>query len=521
MPSVNTNRSNKKPRSGRSTEPSKTAAPQKAPSEAAPEERRALDRVLSFLVYATFFLCLIYPYRDFDWGYHYRYGEYLLNHGELLRKDIFSWSMDGYKWVNHAWLYDPLVYLIYRWFSFAGLSVVGAIVCFLSFYLGVKKWALSYWQIGLLAIFFQNATSPVINQGIRSQVVALLLYSALLYCLFQERDGKKWSYWAFPFIFLIWANLHGSFPLGLAIFAVFLTCDFLLLFRSKVISVPCRWLLLAASFMASVAATFINPFTYHVYVEAFRHFGDPLLVYVTEWDYLRVGSWGGRFFAIFSLSLLTGFIIRRRLSDLPFIVTSLILGYLAVRAMRHVSPFMIITLPFAAMMLRDAHLNFERRFRAVPVISAGIIAATLWFVSAKRIFPLQLPSYSMEAYCSYGPKCSEVLTQYLLQNPPMGRGFNYYDWGSYLVGRGIRAKIFVDGRMHLWERDGYRAFAEYWRIYNDHDMKKFSQYRFDWVIAQTNSTLSRILESANDGLGLGRWKKVFSDRRASYFVREE
>ncbi len=202
------------------------------------------EKAFSFLVYAVFFLFLIYPYRDFDWGVHYRYGEYLLTHGQLLRRDSFSWTMEGYEWINHSWLYDPLVYLIFKYFSFGGLSIAGAIVCLLSFYLGVKRHRLSYWQIGILALFFQNAMTRIIGQGLRSQVFALLLFSLLIYSLLEQRAGKKWSYFALPALFLAWANLHGSFPLGLAIFAVFLASDFPLLFTSRVISVPRRCFLL-------------------------------------------------------------------------------------------------------------------------------------------------------------------------------------------------------------------------------------------------------------------------------------
>jgi len=51
-----------------------------------------LERISSALVYAGLLVCLLYPYADYDWGWHYRYGEYLLTHGRILRHDIYSWS---------------------------------------------------------------------------------------------------------------------------------------------------------------------------------------------------------------------------------------------------------------------------------------------------------------------------------------------------------------------------------------------------------------------------------------------
>ena len=61
------------------------------------QERRAravslLDSVPSVLVYPVLLLFLIYPYGDYDWGWHYRYGEYFWTHGRILRQDVYSWT---------------------------------------------------------------------------------------------------------------------------------------------------------------------------------------------------------------------------------------------------------------------------------------------------------------------------------------------------------------------------------------------------------------------------------------------
>src|SRR6266851_955935 len=41
------------------------------------------ERGLSVLVYAGLFPFLLYLYGDLDWGWHLRYGEYLLTHGRI------------------------------------------------------------------------------------------------------------------------------------------------------------------------------------------------------------------------------------------------------------------------------------------------------------------------------------------------------------------------------------------------------------------------------------------------------
>lgn len=96
------------------------------------------ERYLSLLIYIVLFLFLLYPYRDYDWGWHFKQGEYLITHGSLYLKDTFSSTLPGYEWINHEWLYDPLVYVIFSTTSFLGLSIMGAIVAFFTFYFCVK-----------------------------------------------------------------------------------------------------------------------------------------------------------------------------------------------------------------------------------------------------------------------------------------------------------------------------------------------------------------------------------------------
>ena len=103
-----------------------------------------LNRALSALVYLGLLLYFIYPYSDYDWGWHYRYGEYFFTQGKVLRHDIFSWTMPGYEWVNHSWLFDLLLYVLYTRFGFIGLSATGALLGLLTFHLCVRRAHLGY-----------------------------------------------------------------------------------------------------------------------------------------------------------------------------------------------------------------------------------------------------------------------------------------------------------------------------------------------------------------------------------------
>ncbi len=495
--------------------------PRSTPGSAA-KTIELLEKGFSALVYTALLIYLVYPYADYDWGWHYRYGEYLVTHGRILRQDIYSWTMPGYEWVNHSWLYDPLLYVLYNHIAFFGLALAGAVTGLLVFYLCVRRVHLLYWQTAILAVFFAALSKEALLQGFRTQVVGLLLLALLIDLLFREREGQTWSYWALPCLFCVWANLHGSFLLGLVVLGVHVACDVVIV-KIRGTALPRRWFAFAASFFASVAATFVNPFTYHVYLEATKHFGNPMLTYVIEWQSPDFSETVGMVFIAYTLLLAFGFFTRRQLADLPWIVIACVTFYLAVSSRRHVPVFLVLTLPVAASVIRDLRFRVEGFARTSLVVAVMIGVFGIAIFERRGEF-LNLWRNPIGSYCAYGPKCSEGVMQYLLRQPPVGHGFTFYDWGGYLIGNGVHTKVFIDGRMHLWERGDYRPMEDYRAMYVMSDLDAFERHRFDWVLVPTNSKFMKELvayRSPWTGLSTDEaWAVAYRDDKALYLVRK-
>ena len=47
------------------------------------------------------------------------------------------------------------------------------------------------------------------------------------------------------------------------------------------------------------------------------------------------------------------------------------------------------------------------------------------------------------------------------------------------------------GRLHTWERDGYRPMAEYAAMVFQSDLERFARYRFDWVVMPRYSNFEK------------------------------
>ena len=491
------------------------------PSAATTRTTTLLDRGITALIYAALFVYFLYPYSDFDWGWHYRYGEYFFTHHQVLRHDIFSWTMPGYEWVNHSWLYDLVLYVLYTKTGFIGLSVAGALLGLVTFHLCIYRARLAFWQTAVLAMFFAALTKDIMLQGIRTQVVGLLLLAILGDLLVRQRDGRNWPYLVLPVLFCLWANLHGSFLLGLVVVGAFLGWEAIST-RLRGAPIPRRWFYFAGSLVASFAATLINPFTYGVYLEARRHFSNPHLTYVVEWMPPNFSELVGLIFLAYTLVVAYGGVARRRLDDVPQLLIAAGTFYMGVTSRRHVAVFVVLTLPYVALAIREMRIRIEG-FARTAAAAAVVVAVIGWSMWGKQVDLTDFAHSSMVTYCVYGPSCSDGMAQYLLKNPPVGKGFNFYDWGGFLIGRGIQTKLFIDGRMHLWERGDYQAMADYRAIYVDYDMDAFRRHNFDWFLVPVGSPfVKNLIESEGTGMAESKiWVVGYRDNKVLYGVRKK
>jgi hypothetical protein len=259
-----------------------------------------------------------------------------------------------------------------------------------------------------------------------------------------------------------------------------------------------------------------------VYVEAWRHFGNPHLTYVVEWMAPNFSEATGLLFLAYTLVVAYGFFARKKLADVPALLVAAGTFYMAVSSRRHVAVFVVLTLPIVALVIKDL------RFRVGQVVRVGAVVAVVTALFGFTVWERRGDYYnllhpSMQTYCTYGPHCSEGLTEYLLQHPPVGRGFNFYDWGGYLIGRGVQAKLYIDGRMHLWERSNFQPMANYRAIYVMNDLEAFRAHKFDWILVPRNSDFVKNLVAAvSPSTGVresDQWIVKYQDDRVLYAVR--
>lgn len=469
-----------------------------------------LPIILEVGIFVALFTSLIYPYADKDWGWHYKYGQYLLENGHILVRDIYSWTLAGYAWINHSWLFDPILYTLFNNFGYIGLSLLGAIVGIISFYLVTRNEKLQYWQLGIVAFFFAKIAETGMSEGLRSQVLALLPLSALMYVLNKARTNPN-LFNVIPFIFLLWVNLHGTFAFGMMVLSVFFACYFFELKdqRKRLIT----------TFLITFILTLFNPFTYHSYLEVIRHTGSPYLQNVFEWlpIYANCYECHVQSFSIYVVVLITALFVKPQKSEIPYFIIMLGLTYQAINARRYLPLYAVTTIPLLVSYLSRLKINFLNldKYKITLYLTIFLIVFNITYNLTSRLPSFNFYKYSEADFCRNIGNCPMGALKYLKDHPTRGNGTNFYDWGGYMIGKGFASKIFVDGRMHLWSVRDYTPFGDYIKMYYNQDKKLFMEYDFDWALVQPNSGVAQMIQSGT----VGNWKLQYQDDRSHYYVR--
>jgi hypothetical protein len=269
-------------------------------------------------------------------------------------------------------------------------------------------------------------------------------------------------------------------------------------------------------------ATLINPFGYQAYFESFRHASNPYLRNVMEWEGVGEGCPGCHPRAVIAYSAVFGLcalyaIKQRNWYALPSVALFLIMASPTWSTRRLLPIFAVVTLPLLAETLSQIRLEIDK-YRITPYLYLLIFIVCLEFAFVNRFTAAKLYHYGETEYCSFSANCPIEATNFLISHPPAGKGLTFYDWGGYLIGKGVPVKLFIDGRMHVWRtEEGYQPFGDYIEMYYHARDDIFLKYDFDWVFLPTGSDLvAKLL----DGKILGHWKVAYQDDRAVYLIRE-
>lgn len=431
----------------------------------------AVDAAILVAVSALVFL---HPVGNSDLFWQLKTGEWICQHGSHPGIDIFSFTANGAKWVDPAWLAELIFYAIYRYLGFDGLSVLSFVIgtsISMTIFFGVNRAANSPHRSLLL-------TTLILILGahrfglLRPDLFAFLFFAIFVNVLVGlpppiplprgeggrgRVDACNWLWILIP-VQILWANIHGSAVLGPILVFAF--------------AIRARKLLVLGFVL--IACMAVNPSTYHIFTYPIEHMMRGFTMReVSDWaspsfigDRIDLGAWGIlAMCAAYAIMM----IARRRIGSIPLVI--LAAAFMVPSVM--MSRFIPYELMLASYLMAS---NWSgRSLKDVKYALAAILLLALTIVLGGPPLALQAsgvrPNIMIGRPVGLGLDRDEFPVEaadFLSATRIRGNMFNDMGWGGYLIFRLYpNERVFIDTRT---------------MIYGDEFLERYSDALFDETV---------------------------------------
>jgi hypothetical protein len=154
-----------------------------------------------------------------DLAYGLRAGGEIIDRRAIPVADTWTFTIPGTAWTDQQWLAQVLLAATFRVAGWTGLVIIRAALVGLAF--GAVLATIRERNPGAsprLAALLVLAAFVVaaVTLALRPQLFGIAAFAVTLWLLARARSQPR-AAWAVPLVVAAWANLHGSFPLGVAL----------------------------------------------------------------------------------------------------------------------------------------------------------------------------------------------------------------------------------------------------------------------------------------------------------------
>lgn len=423
--------------------------------------------VVTFLVLLLVFFMVGWRQIDPDFGWHLRSGIYIRAHG-IPAHDIFTYTAHQFPWIDHEWGNDVILSLIYGWGGYAAAALLYGVIWAGALLLAGRRARLGILLVAALAVLPYAGIRPV---------AWTVLFLAVTFRV--AASPRRWLVWLLPLLFIVWANVHAGFIIGLAVLLYLAVYER----RPRLFGV----------FVLSALATLLNAYGPRLYEEVGRTLFDPTL-------HSQINEW-----TPFSLPT----------ASVPFIVAwasgMFLFGARTVRSWLRPSVLLLIgslsatrNVPlFVGGALAEVDRWFTRLLGAVPATLTA--AGKRW---ARGLLIISALGLLYAAYVGLWPLVPgreadypvAAVTYLRAHGCEGGQLFNDYDFGGYLIWQLPGRPVYVDGRMPSWkDPQGQKYMTRYYDLLANPQLshREFARYDIRCSLLQKgpdNQGLIRLLQ---------------------------
>ncbi|HUV43184.1 MAG TPA: hypothetical protein VMY36_04795 [Patescibacteria group bacterium] len=469
--------------------------------------------------------------RDPDLGWHLRYGEEIIKSRTIPVNDFFSHSFYGQSITDTEWLTDVISFSLFSQWPFLRFALFFGFLTTFAFFIPAIFLPGSFFGKFSLITWALLGSMSVIEIGGRPQNISWVLFSLTVVILIKYSESKKFRYlYILPPIFLVWANVHPGFFLGLFLLVVFLCLELIfslprLAGMKKKILVFALILVFAfgfanirphaGQFEGLLPFELIKAFLLPVNIATQTSFKGEVRTSINEWlppTFLDLS--GVLFFLgiIFSIAI---FIIKPiSKKNVKYLVLLPIFIYFSTLSMRNKPFFFLIFIPAMIVVLKD-YLRARKLKPFLPFLNFLAVVVMLVISIPKitantRTILNAGSSVTSPSYCqlmNYPCKAIESIKK----EKPFGKMFNGYNWGGFLIWELREYPVFIDGRV-----PEEPIFTEYQTVTDLKEgwEKVLEKYDISWILYHRNPLFEDFLKRD------GKWREIYADEISVILVKK-
>ncbi len=522
------------------------------------DPRWALD-VRGFLAVAV--LCTLFvlashvPLRSTDLWSHVAWGQWIVEHGRLPQQDPFLPQYAGMPVVDTAWGAQVILALTYRWGGVEGLSLIYALCVLLTFAFLLRAFYLTTGHLGvslavmlLCVVVGWTRLLTIRPENFGTVAFALLIWLLATACKKQHGASQDNSshcvpnvpwflWWAVPGLFVVWANVHGSFVCGLVVLGAMVAGAALEQWeRSGSLRAVLhwrrvhQWLLLTE---LALAATLLNPYGVELLWHTVRFSANPNLEYIVEWRPLVLVQSPGPEFVLSLVVMALWWRWSRARVRWGWLVAWAVFAVSVAWAVRMIHWYAFVWGMLSAGPLCELWKQLaKRRLQAQthdtlkeeekPSISpwrwGWSLAAGFFVWSAFVLSPASSPLLGARKRTPeqiYHRATSPVrLTQALKKLPVRGTIYTPQHWGDWILVHGPKqVRPWITSNIHLIPPRLWQDYVQVWQVHSGWD-RVLQRHRISWAVV--DKEMQRQLYRAM--IQHRQWRVVYEDAQGAVFA---
>lgn len=468
-------------------------------------------------------------------------GEYYLAHHSMPANNYTSAIFNSDPCLTRCWLGDVMSGMVFSQFAMTGIvllfSIVGALGLMWSYQMARAR------GMGLLSgLLLVLLVMPAVGMhwSARCHVYTYLPFLILYYLLFISDHKLIVRAVATAAVMCLWANLHGSYTVGIVMLGVSVLSAAMQIFLGKQMPLAAahpdansqrKMLDYFALLGVGVAATLANPRGLSFYNTVLNYIANPVVLSKTdEWRSLDltagVGVW---FFLLLGAVTIIALLKTKGGLKLPETAVMCVFFAASILSMRMVPYCSLMVIPFLGpywalvkpkLLESESKKPIEKALTKLAKLEARIegdepkgwkLAATYTVITiAMSIAFLSMDMFKVKDFDQ--TRIPVKLVECLQKENPSGLGFNYDNWGGYIYFK-LKKTVFIDDWTDFLPPKFIDDYLKMLLTQEDWETL-FNKYNFTWVMVPKEAQLGQVLSQRKD------WEVKCKDDVGVFLVRK-